>query len=327
MRRRAFLALTGGALAWPARVRAQRQTGNVYRIGYLGSGDNNQAILEAFHHGLRDLGWVEGQNLVIEYRFAQGQLDRLSALADELVRLDPHLIAASPTPAALAAKNATRTIPIVGISFDNPVQHGLVESLARPGGNVTGLAYSVGPEIFGKDLVLLRELIPEVRQVAVLSNPATGLNHALMISNVATAAQTLGVELFFVEARGPEAFEGAFAAMVERRVGALFVFTDPMFSTHRTLLADLAIRNRLPAMYTNRPLVEAGGLMSYGPSFPEIWRRAASYVDKILKGTDPANLPVEQPTKFELVINSKTARALGLHIPQSLLARADEVIE
>jgi putative ABC transport system substrate-binding protein len=327
MRRRAFLALTGGALAWPARARTQPQTGNVYRIGYLGSGDNNQLILEAFHHGLRDLGWVEGQNLVIDYRFAQGQLDRLPALADELVRLDVRLIAASPTPAALAAKNATRTIPIVGISFDNPVQHGLVENLARPGGNVTGLAYSVGPEIFGKDLELLRELIPDVRKIAVLSNPATGLNHALMISNVASAAQALDVELFFVEAREPEAFEGAFATMIERRVGALFVFTDPMFSAHRTRLTDLATRSRLPAMYTNRPLVEAGGLMSYGPSFPEIWRRAASYVDKILKGADPANLPVEQPTKFELVINSKTARVLGLHIPQSLLARADEVIE
>lgn len=327
MKRRTFLALTGGALAWPARLRAQPQTGTVHRIGYLGSGGNNQAILEAFHDGLRDLGWIAGQNLVIDYRFAEGHLDRLPALADELVRLDPRLIAASPTPAALAAKNATRTIPIVGISFDNPVQHGLVESLARPGGNVTGLAYSVGPEIFGKDLELIRELIPDVRQVGVLSNPAVGINHALMISNVAAAAQVLDMELVFVEARGPEAFESAFTRMVERRVGALFVFTDPMFSAHRVRLADLAVRNRLPAMYTNRPLVEAGGLMSYGPSFPEIWRRAASYVDKILKGADPANLPVEQPTKFELVINSKTAKALGLHIPQSLLARADEVIE
>jgi putative ABC transport system substrate-binding protein len=326
MNRRKFIALVGGAVAWPMGVRAQQQTGTVPRIGYLGSGTAAPGLLEAFRQGLRELGWVEGQNILIEYRYAEGQYDRLPGLADELVRLRVDVIAASPTPAALAAKNATETIPIVGISFDNPVQHGLVARLARPGGNVTGLSYSVGPEIFGKDLELLREVIPEVRHVAVLSNSA-GPNHALMISNVKTAARSLGVELLLLDARGPDEFDGAFAAIAKERVGALFVFGDPMFGVHRARLADLAAQNRLPTMYTNRPHVEAGGLMCYGPSFSDLWRRAASYVDKILKGAKPADLPVEQPTKFELVINLKTAKALGLTVPPSLLARADEVIE
>jgi putative tryptophan/tyrosine transport system substrate-binding protein len=331
MNRRKFIALVGGAVAWPMGVRAQQQPGMVHRIGYLSTGSANPRLanprlLEAFRQGLRELGWVEGQNILVEYRFAEGQSDRLPGLADELVRLKVDVIAASPTPAALAAKNATETIPIVGISFDNPVEHGLVASLARPGGNITGLSYSVGPEIFGKDLELLRELIPEIRHVAVLSNSA-GPNHALMISNVQTAARSLGVELLLLEARGPDEFDGAFAAIAKERVGALFVFGDPMFGVHRARLADLAAQNRLPTMYTNRPHVEAGGLLCYGPSFSDLWRRAASYVDKILKGAKPADLPVEQPTKFELVINLKTAKVLGLAIPPSLLARADEVIE
>jgi putative tryptophan/tyrosine transport system substrate-binding protein len=236
------------------------------------------------------------------------------------------VIAASPTPAALAAKNATETIPIVGIAFDNPVQHGLVASLARPGGNITGLSYSVGPEIFGKDLELLRELIPAVRHVAVLSN-STGPNHALMVSNVKTAAGSFGVELLLLDARRPDEFDGAFAAMAKAHVGALFIFGDPMFSVHRARLADLAVKNRLPSMYTNRLHVEAGGLMCYGPSFSDLGRRAATYVDKILKGAKPADLPVEQPTRFELIINLKTAKALGLTVLPSLLTRADEVIE
>ena len=328
MRRRQFIALVGGAVAWPIGVRAQQPAAKVRRMGYLAAGSSSTAalLIEGFRQGLRELGWVEGQNIVIDYRFAEGQYDRLLGLADELIQLRVEVIAASPTPAALAAKNATETIPIVGIAFDNPVQHGLVASLARPGGNITGLSYSVGPEIFGKDLELLRELIPAVRHVAVLSNPA-GPNHAPMISNVKSAARTLGVELLLLEASEPGEFDGAFAAMANERVKALFVFGDPMLGVHRARLAELAVQYRLPSMHTNRPHVEAGGLMCYGPSFSDLWRRAAAYVDKILKGARPADIPVEQPTKFELVINLKTAKALGLEIPATLLARADEVIE
>jgi len=323
MRRRDLLALVAGATVLrPLAGRAQQKPIPV--IGYLGHG--TATPLDAFRKGLRELGWVEGQNIVIDYRFAEGQYDRLPGLAKELVQLKVDVIAASPTAAAQAAKNATETIPIVGIGFDNPVQHGLVASLAHPGGNVTGLSYSVGPEIFGKDLELLRELIPEIRHVAVLSN-SVGLNHALMISNVRAAARSLGLDLLVLDANGPDEFDGAFAAMTKKRVGALFVFGDPLFGVHRARLASLAVQNGLPTMYTNKPHVEAGGLMCYGPSFPDLWRRAATYVDKIIKGAKPADLPVEQPTKFELVINMKTAHALGLNIPQSLLARADEVIE
>ena len=326
MRRRDFIALAGCAVAAPAAVRAQQQATKIYRIGYFGSGTANSRLQGIFQQGLRDLGWIEGQNYGINYKFAEGQYDALPRLADELVRLRVDVIAASPTPAALAAKNATATIPIVGIGFDNPIENGLVASLARPGGNVTGLSYGVGPDIFGKDMELLREILPELRHVAVLSNPA-GPNHAPMISNVKSAARTLGVELLLLEASEPGEFDGAFAAMANERVGALFVFGDPMLGVHRARLADLAVQYRLPSMHTNRPHVEAGGLMCYGPSFSDLWRRAAAYVDKILKGARPADLPVEQPTKFELVINLKTAKALGLEIPATLLARADEVIE
>jgi putative ABC transport system substrate-binding protein len=326
VRRRRFFALLGGAVALPALARAQQQTGKVYRIGYLGTGTIAPSLLEAFRQGLRELGWVEGRNVVIDYRFAEGQADWLPGLAEELVRLEADVIAASPTPAALAARDATRTIPIVGISFDNPVEHGLVASLARPGGNVTGLSYSVGPEIFGKDLELLREVIPAVRQVAVLSNSANP-NHALMISNVETAARSLGLELVLFEARAADELDGVLAAMARARVEALFVFGDPLFGVHRARLAELTAQHRLPTMYTNRPHVEAGGLMCYGPSFPDLWRRAASYVDRILKGAKPADLPVEQPSKFELVINVRTAKTIGLEFPQSILMRADEVLD
>jgi putative tryptophan/tyrosine transport system substrate-binding protein len=326
MKRRDFIALAGCAVAAHATVRAQPQAKKIYRIGYLGSGTAYPHLRGVFQQGLRDLGWVEGQNYEINYRYAEGQYDALPRLADELVRLGVDAIVASPTPAALAAKNATTTIPIVGIGFDNPVENGLVASLARPGGNVTGLSYGVGPEIFGKDIELLRAMVPELRRVAVLSNPA-GLNHALMISNVTSAARALGVELLLLEATGPGEFDRAFMTMANERVGALFVFGDPMLGVHRARLAELAVQHRLPSMHTNRPHVEAGGLMCYGPSFSDLWRRAAAYVDKILKGARPADLPVEQPTKFELVINLRTAKAIGVEIPQSMLLRADEVVE
>ncbi len=326
MRRRDFIALAGCAVAVPAGVHAQQQARRIFRIGYFGSGAANPLLLGEFQQGLRDLGWIDGENYRIDYRFAEGHYDLLPHLADELVRLKVDIIVASPTPAAVAAKTATGTIPVVGIGFDNPVENELVASLAHPGGNVTGLSYGVGLEIFGKDLELLREILPELRHVAVLSNPA-GPNHARAMSSVKGAAQTLGVELLPLEASGPREFEGVFAAMAKARVGALFVFGDPMFGAHRARLGDLATQYRLPSMHTNRPLVEAGGLMCYGPNFSTLWRRAAVYVDKILKGARPADLPVEQPTRFELIINLKTAKAIGIEIPQSILLRADEVME
>jgi putative ABC transport system substrate-binding protein len=325
--RRAFIGALTGLLAAPLAAEAQ-QAGKVYRVGYLtaGSVTANPRVLEAFRQGLRDLGWVEGQNIVIEYRSAEGRFDRLPDLAAELVRLKVDVIVAAPTPAALAAKNATGTVPIVGVSLTEPVGLGLIGSLARPGGNVTGVSYSVGTDIFGKDLELLKEVVPKVRRVAVLSNP-DGPAQPLTISNIKGAARSLGLQLLLLEARAPGDFDGAFAAMARERVGALFVVTDPMFIPHRTRLTDLAAKNRLPSIFTQRADVEAGGLMSYGPNFADMYRRAATYVDKILRGAKPADLPVEQPTKFELVINLKTANALGLTIPRSVLARADEVIQ
>ncbi len=326
--RRAFLgALVGGLLATPFKANAQ-SAGKVYRVGYLtaGSVTANPYAFEAFRQGLRELGWVEGQNIVIEYRSAEGRFDRLPDLAAELIRLRVDVIVGTPTPAAIAAKNASGTVPIVGVSLTVPVELGLITSLARPGGNVTGVSYSVGADIFGKDLELLKQVVPRVRRVAVLSNP-TGPAQPLTISNIKEAARSLGLQLQLVEARGPGDFDGAFAAMVRERAGALLVVTDPVYLPHRTRLVNLAVKNRLPSIFTQRADVEAGGLMSYGPNFPDMYRRASTYVDKILKGAKPADLPVEQPTKFELVINLKTAKALGLTMPPSLLQRADEVIQ
>jgi len=305
-------------------------TGKVYRIGILGNAPPTTPavarLYEAFAEGLRERGYMEGENLVIERRWAEGRVERFPSLAAELVRLKVEVIVAGPTPPAVAAKNATGTIPIVMWGVGDPVGQGLVASLARPGGNVTGLSFSVGWETFGKGLELLKETVPKVRRVAVLSNPANA-SHALAIENVKVAARSLGVQLQLLEARGPEEFEGAFAAMAKERVAALLVPTDPVFFLHRARLAELAAKNRLPSVHSLREYVEAGGLMSYGPSLLDLLRRAATFVDKILKGAKPADLPVEQPTKFELVINLKTAKALGLTIPQSLLLRTDQVIE
>jgi putative ABC transport system substrate-binding protein len=321
------VALALAILSAPLAADAQ-QAGRVPRIGFLGSTSPSDlsARLDAFRQGLRELGWVEGQSIVIDYRFAEGRFDRLPDLAAELVRLKVDIIVAQASPGAAAAKNATETIPIVMIAGSaDPVGLGFIASLARPGGNVTGLSFSVGPEIFGKQLELLKETVPKVRRVAILWNPANP-GHPLAIRDVNVAARSLGVQLQLLEARGPNEFDGAFAAMATERVGALLVVADGVFFLHRTRLADLAARSRLPAAYGARESVEAGGLMSYGPSLRDLFRRSATYVDKILKGAKPADLPVEQSTKFELVINLKTAKALGLTFPQSLLVRADEVI-
>ena len=326
-RRRFLLTSLAGVLAAPL-VAESQPTSMVYRIGYLAgfSPLAPRPAVEAFRQGLRELGWVEGQNIVIDYRFAEGRYDRLPDLAAELVRLKVDVIVAGATPVAVAAKNATGTIPIVMFGVGNPVELGLIASLARPGGNVTGLSFSVGMDTFGKGLELLKEALPKVRRVAVLWNPANPA-HAAAISNVKAAAGSLAVRLQLLEAREPNQFEGAFAAMAKERVDALLIVSDGMFVLHRARLADLAAKNRLPSMHGVREMVEAGGLMSYGPSTAAALRRAASFVDRILKGAKPSDLPVEQPTEFELVVNLKTAKALGLTIPPSLLLRADQVIE
>jgi putative ABC transport system substrate-binding protein len=323
------VALALGMLLVPLTADAQ-QAGKVARIGFLGAGspsDMSSPRLDVFRQGLRELGWVEGQNIVIDYRFAEGRVERLPDLAAELVRLKVDIIvAAAGTPPVAAAKNATDTIPIVMLGVGDPVGLGLIASLARPGGNVTGLSFSVGLEIFGKGLELLKETVPKVRRVAILSNPRNPA-HPPAIRDLKVAARSLGVQLQLLEARGPNEFDGAFAAMAKERVGALLVVADGLFILHRTRLADLAARSRLPAAYGYREHVEAGGLMSYGLSLRDLFRRGATFVDKILKGAKPGDLPVEQPTKFELVINMKTAKALGLTIPPVLLLRADEVIQ
>jgi putative ABC transport system substrate-binding protein len=324
--RRAFVASTLALLAAPLAVEAQ-QAGKVYRIGYLASGSASASppFVEALWGGLRELRWADGQNIVIEYRFAEGRFDRLPALAAELVRLKMDLIVAGPSPPAVAAKNATRTIPVVMVGAGDPVGLGLIANLARPGGNVTGVSYDVSLQTIDKGLQLLKETLPKIRRVAILWNPANPGN-ALAVRNVRAAAGSLGLQLQFREARGPDQFDDAFAAMAKEHAEALLVVPDSIFNLHRARLADLAAKNWLPSMHGIREYVEAGSLMSYGPSLSAIYRRAAFFVDKILKGTKPADLPVEQPTKFELVINLKTAKALGLTIPPSVLARADELI-
>ena len=315
-------------LAAPLAADAQ-QAGKVPRIGFLSltSPSDRPPLFDAFRQRLRELGWVEGQNIVIDYRYAEGRVDRLPDLAAELVRLKVDLIvSAGGTQGVTAAKNATETIPIVMIAVRDPVGTGLIASLARPGGNVTGVSGSAGLEWVAKQLELLKETVPKIRRVAILSNP-TNAYHQLALREVDVAARALGVQLQFLEAQGPNEFDGAFAAMAKESVGALLVLSDAMLNSHQTRLAELAARNRLPAAYGVRESVEAGGLMSYGPSFLDSFRRAATYVDKILKGAKPAELPVEQPTKFELVINMKAAKALGLTIPQPVLLRADHVVE
>ncbi len=328
MRRRDFIALIGGAVAWPIRVGAQQPAGKIHRLGWLGSGSFAAVphLDEAFRQGLHDLGWVEGQNIVIDYRFAGGEFDRLPDLAAELVRLNVNIIVTVATPSSAAAKKATDTIPIVMIAAGDPVGVGLIKSLARPAGNVTGLSFSVGMETFGKGLELLKEAVPYARRVAVLSNPANP-NQPLAISGISSVAKSLGVELQLLEARDDNQFGGAFETMAKERASALLVVADTIYIINRKRLVDLAAASRLPVAYGYKEHVEAGGLISYGPSLSDLWRRAAIFVDKILRGAKPADLPVEQPTKFELVINLKSAKALGLTIPPTMLARADEVIE
>ena len=329
MDRRTFIGrVAGGLLAAPLAAEAQ-QAANIARLGFLGNSATALAHLrEAFLQGMRERGYVEGRNLAIEYRYADGKLEQLPELAAELVALKVQIIVALPTPAAQAAKQATKTIPIVFAGAGDPVASGLVTSLARPGGNVTGLS-GLGPELIGKCLEQLKQAVPGVSRVAVLWQPGgqgerTDRNN---LKEAEVAARALGMRLQIVEARGTADFDRAFSDMTTARVGALTVLPSNMFNTERRRLANLAAKNRLPAVYQFREYVDAGGLMAYGANLADLNRRAATYVDKILKGAKPGDLPIEQPTKFELVINLKTAKALGITIPQSFLLRADEVIK
>ncbi len=280
--------------------------------------------IDAFRQGLRNRGWVDGQNIAVETRYSE-RAEWLPDLAAELVQLKVDVIVTWGTPAARAAENATSTIPIVMAAAIDPVGTGLVSSLARPGGNLTGLS-SGGAELSGKALELLREIVPRVTRVAVVWNPDNPAEK-VKVKETQAAAQALGVRLQSLEARDPNELESAFAAMTRERAGALLVQHELVFLTHRKRIVELAAKNRLPAMYERKEYVDVGGLMSYGVSFPENFRRAATYVDKILKGSKPADLPVEQPMKFELIINLKAAKQIGLTIPHEVLARADKVIK
>jgi putative ABC transport system substrate-binding protein len=327
--RREFIgALAGGLLAAPLAAEAQ-QAAKIARVGWLSLNlAANPHLPEAFRQGLRDLGYVEGRTVVIEYRSAEGKRERLPALAAELVALKVDVILATGTLVALAAKQATRTLPIVFGNVGDPVTSGLVSSLARPGGNVTGLSV-LAAELVGKCLEQLTQAVPGVRRVAALWQPGAideGAEKAVLKA-ADVAGRALGVRLQVVEVQGPADFDRAFSDMTRARAGALTVLAGPMFFNERRRLVDLAAKHRLPAVYPWREFVDAGGLMAYGANFADLYRRAATYVDKILKGAKPGDLPVEQPTKFELVINLKTAKALGLTIPQSLLQRADEIIQ
>jgi putative ABC transport system substrate-binding protein len=298
----------------------------VSRIGFLSPRSASDAgRLAAFRQGLRELGYVEGQNIAIESRWAEGEYDRLPGLAAELVRLKVDVIVTYAAPAIQAAKRATGTIPIVMAGAIDPVASGLVTSVARPGGNITGLSL-MAPDLVGKQLAILKEVVPTVSRVALLGNPANTGN-APQLRHAQDAARVLGMRLQFLEARGPGEIDGAFTAMTRARAGAVIVLVDGMLADHRARIADLAVKSRLPAIYGLSDYPEAGGLMAYGPSVLDRFRRAAIYVDKLLKGAKPADLPVEQPTKFELTVNLRAAGALGLTIPSSVLARADHVIQ
>ena len=314
-------------LAAPLAADAQ-QAGKVPRIGALGGSPAFSPLRESFLQGLRELGYVGGRTVVIEYRYDEEKLERLPASAAELVALKVDVIVTGSTPAAIAAKQATKTVPIVFAAVIDPVADGLVTTLARPEGNVTGVC-TLSPELVGKRLEHLKQVVPGVTRVAVLWQPGAVPERTEkdMLKQADAAARTLGVRLQFVEARGPADFDRAFSDMSRARAGALNVWGNQLFFTERRRLADLAAMHRLPAVYAIKEAVHAGGLMSYGPHIAYMFRRLATYVDKILKGAKPADLPVEQPTKFELVINLKTAKALGLTIPPSVLARADHVVE
>ena len=325
MKRREFITLLGGAAAWPVAARAQ-QAGKLPTIGFLvaGTPTSHGQWVAAFVQRLRELGWIEGRTITIEYRWAEGRSERFAEIAAELVRRKVDVIVTSATEAIVAAKQATSVIPIVFAAAGDPVGTGLVASLARPGGNVTGLSIQQ-TDVAAKRLELLREVVPGLQRLAIWANAGSPSN-VVEMAEVAATARTLGLEVATPEIRRAEDIAFVFEAL-KGRAEALYVCADPLATTNRTRINILAVGARLPTMHGTRDMVEAGGLMSYGPNFPNQFRRAADYVDKILRGAKPADIPVEQPTKFDLVINLTTAKALGLDVPPALLARADEVIE
>ena len=314
------------SLLAPLAVEGQ-QAGKVRRIGFLGatSAFTERSRIEAFRRGLHELGYVEGENIVIEWRWAEGKFDRLPVLAAELVRLNVEIIVTGGSTSSGAAKKVTATIPIVMAQTNDPVGSGFVASLARPGGNMTGLS-TLAPELSGKRLELLKEVVPKLSRVAVFGDSTTPGN-ALALRETEFAARTLKVQLQYLDILGPKDIETAFREASKGRADAVIVLGAPVLISQRRQMADLAVKNRLPATYGAEEFVEHGGLMSYGVSVSDLYRRAAVYVDKILRGAKPADLPVEQATKFEFVINLKTAKALGLTIPRSVLLRADQVIQ
>jgi len=326
VKRREFITLLGGAVAaWPLAARAQ-QPGRLRTIGFLGPNTHSAASewVAALVKRLRELGWTEGRTITIEYRWAEGREERFAEIAAELVRLKADVIVTSGTQAVMASKNATSVIPIVFATAGDPVGSGLVASLARPGGNVTGLA-TLANELAGKRLELLREVVPSLRRLAIMGN--VGNPYIMLeLDEVRAAARMLGLEAITLEIRRAQDLASAFEAL-KSGADALYVCTDALVNTHRIRINIAALGERLPTMHGSRDFVEAGGLMSYGPNFPDMFRRTADYVDKILRGAKPGDLPVEQPTKFDLVVNLTTAKALRLEIPPTLLTRADEVLE
>lgn len=326
MDRRRFVALIGGAIAWPEGLRAQVQ-GRAYRIGYLFSFVRSQGehLWEACRQGMRELGYVDGRNVVLEPRWADGHHDRLPALVAELVRLKVDVIVAAATPANLAAQAGAGTIPVVMVAVADPVRVGLVASLARPGGTMTGLSL-LTPELSGKRLELLVEITRQIRRAAVLSNPENS-SGAVFIQETLSAAQGMQIQIHTLNARNSAEIDLAFNEAAKEGAQGLIVLDDPVLWGQRKQVVALAAKARLPVMYGYSEFVHEGGLISYGPHRPDLYRRTASYVDRILKGAKPAELPIERPTRFELFVNPKTANALGLTVPQSVLLRADRVIE
>jgi putative tryptophan/tyrosine transport system substrate-binding protein len=325
--RRELIAALGGAAIWPFSARAQ-EGGRKYTIGIFSAGNEqavNPAFNAAFFGALRELGWVEGKNVAVEYRYAENRPERLPELAADLVQRKVDVIAAAGTLAPLAAKRATTTIPIVMTAAGDPLGSGLVASLARPGGNVTGVSL-MAPDLGAKRLELLREVLPRLSRVAVLWN-ADNPYSLLVFKQTEAGGRTLEVEVRSLEVRGPDDFDSAFEAARALHPDALITVEDPLTATHKTPIAEFTDRQQLPSLHGIREFVAAGGLMSYGANLADLFRRSAYYVDKILRGAKPADLPVQQPTKFEMVINLKTAKALGLELPASILARADELIE
>jgi putative ABC transport system substrate-binding protein len=322
MRRREFIAATAALLVSPRRSRAQ---GTPRRVGFLG-GFQNLPILKVWHEGLRDHGWIEGKNLIIDYRFFEAHAERIPGLAAELVALKPDLLIGSNPQVAVALKSATARIPIVFVAVADPVGIGLVQSLSRPGGNITGLATLVPGDFLAKRIEILREIVPSASKIAMLINPGNQMHRLILADEAPRAARNLGVTLLIVEAATAEELDVAFASAAAQHADAIVVVGDSLHNLQAPRVVALAAEHHLPAIYLFRQFAN-GGLIVYGPDIADLFRRAGGYVDKILKGTKPSDLPVEQPTKFELVINMKTAKALGLTVPPSLLVRADEVIE